>query len=140
MTGRALDGDVRQVLNVEVQVPETAAGRALALAGVEREVTGLPVLVPCSKGPPGSCSKQARQKVACLRQTIHRLAMAAQITEPYALASMAVSFRITQYANQIGSAYSSIPAKAVHAVIPRAVFPAEIRDLVAAWLRPEAVA
>jgi acetamidase/formamidase len=80
--------------------------------------------------------------VACLRQAIRWLAMAARITEPeaYALASMAVSFRVTQYANQTGSAYSSIPAKAVHAVIPKAVFPAEIRDLVAAWLRPKAAA
>jgi acetamidase/formamidase len=30
--------------------------------------------------------------------------------EAYALASMAVSFRVTQYANQTGSAYTSIPA------------------------------
>ncbi len=28
---------------------------------------------------------------------------------------MAVSFRVTQYANQTGSAYTSIPPKAVHA-------------------------
>jgi acetamidase/formamidase len=78
--------------------------------------------------------------VACLRETIHWLAAAAQITEPevYALASMAVSFRVTQYANQTGSAYSSVPAKAVHAVIPKAVFPAEIQDRVGAWLRPQA--
>ena len=80
--------------------------------------------------------------VACLRQAIRWLALGARITEreAYALASMAVSFRITQYANQTGSAYSSIPAKAVHAVIPKAVFPAETRALVAAWLRPGAEA
>ena len=80
--------------------------------------------------------------VGCLRQLIRWLAAAAQITEPeaYALASMAVSFRVTQYSHQTGSAYSSIPAKAVHAVIPKAVFPAEIRDRVAAWLRPGAAA
>jgi acetamidase/formamidase len=79
--------------------------------------------------------------VACLRQLIRWLAAAAQISEPeaYALASMAVSFRVTQYSNQTGSAYSSIPAKAVHAVVPKSVFPAWIRDLVAAWLRPAAV-
>ncbi len=46
VAGRALDGDVGQVLDVEVQVPETAAGRALALAGVEREVAGLPAPAP----------------------------------------------------------------------------------------------
>jgi acetamidase/formamidase len=62
--------------------------------------------------------------VACLRQAIRWLALVARITAPeaYALASMAASFRITQYAHQTGSAYSSIPAKAVHGVIPKAVF------------------
>jgi acetamidase/formamidase len=76
--------------------------------------------------------------VACLRELIHWLSAAAGITESeaYALASMAVSFRVTQYANQTGSAYTSIPPKAVHAVIPKTVFPADIRDRVAAWLRP----
>lgn len=53
-----------------------------------------------------------------------------------ALASMAVSFRVTQYANQTGSAYTSTPPKAVHAVVPKSVFPAELRDRVARWLRP----
>ena len=52
-----------------------------------------------------------------------------------ALASMAVSFRVTQYAHQTGSAYTSIPPKAVHAVIPKSVFPAGLRDRVARWLR-----
>ena len=54
----------------------------------------------------------------------------------YALASMAVSFRVTQYANQTGSAYTSVPPKAVHAVIPKDVFPADICDRIARWLRP----
>jgi acetamidase/formamidase len=76
--------------------------------------------------------------VACLREAIHWLAGAAQISEPevYALASMAFSFRVTQYANQTGSAYTSIPPKAVHAVIPKSVFPAQIRDAIGTWLRP----
>ena len=80
--------------------------------------------------------------VACLRETIHWLAAAAQITEPevYALASMAFSFRVTQYANQTGSAYSSIPPKAVHTVIPKNVFPAEIQQRIGAWLRPQGAA
>jgi hypothetical protein len=38
VAGRALHGDVRQVLDVEVNVTEAAAGRALALASIEREV------------------------------------------------------------------------------------------------------
>jgi acetamidase/formamidase len=76
--------------------------------------------------------------VACLREAIGWLATAAQISESevYALASMAFSFRITQYANQTGSAYTSIPAKAVHAVIPKSIFPPEITARVSAWLRP----
>jgi acetamidase/formamidase len=76
--------------------------------------------------------------VGCLRETIHWLAAAAQITESeaYALASMTVSFRVTQYANQTGSAYTSIPPKAVHAVVPKAVFPPELRDRIGSWLRP----
>jgi len=76
--------------------------------------------------------------VACLREVIRWLPAAAGITGPeaYALASMAVSFRVTQYANQTGSAYTSIPPKAVHAVIPKAIFPAELRDRIGKWLRP----
>jgi acetamidase/formamidase len=76
--------------------------------------------------------------VACLREVIHWLPAAAGISpaEAYALASMAVSFRVTQYANQTGSAYTSIPPRAVHAVIPKSIFPADIRDRVGAWLRP----
>ncbi len=76
--------------------------------------------------------------VTCLRELIHWLSAAAGITGPeaYALASMAVSFRVTQYANQTGSAYTSTPPKAVHAVIPKSVFPAGLRDRVARWLRP----
>src|SRR3984957_7458077 len=76
--------------------------------------------------------------VACLREVISWLPLAAGITGPeaYALASMAVSFRVTQYANQTGSAYTSIPPKAVHAVIPKSIFPAETRARISAWLRP----
>jgi acetamidase/formamidase len=76
--------------------------------------------------------------VACLRQVIYWLPAAAGLTGPeaYVLASMAVSFRVTQYANQTGSAYTSIPPKAVHAVIPKAVFPDDLHDRVGRWLRP----
>ena len=49
---------------------------------------------------------------------------------------MAFSFRVTQYSNQTGSAYSSVPAKAVHAVISKSVFPTEIVDRIGARLRP----
>ena len=49
---------------------------------------------------------------------------------------MAVSFRVTQYAHQTASAYTSAPPKAVHAVIPKAIFPPGLRDQVQRWLRP----
>jgi acetamidase/formamidase len=76
--------------------------------------------------------------VACLREVIHWLSNASGISEAevYALASMCVSFRITQYSHQTASAYSSTPPKAVHAVILKEIFPSEIRDRVGAWLRP----
>ena len=44
--GRALDADVGQVLDVEVDVAKAAAGGALPLAGVEREVPRLPAPPP----------------------------------------------------------------------------------------------
>jgi acetamidase/formamidase len=56
--------------------------------------------------------------------------------ETYALCSMAMSFRVTQYAHQTGSAYSSTPPKAVHGMVPRGIFPARLQPRVGAWLRP----
>jgi acetamidase/formamidase len=79
---------------------------------------------------------------ACLRELIHWLSTATELTasEAYALASMAVSFRVTQYAHQTSSAYSSTPPKAVHAVIPKTIFPPALRDQITHWLRPGTVA
>jgi acetamidase/formamidase len=76
--------------------------------------------------------------VACLREVIHWLSSASGISESeaYALASMSVSFRITQYSHQTASAYSSTPPKAVHAIIPKDVFPSDIRGRIDTWLRP----
>jgi acetamidase/formamidase len=56
--------------------------------------------------------------------------------EAYALCSMQVSFRVTQYANQTGPAYTSIPPKAVHGMVPKHIFPDELRQRIGAWLRP----
>ena len=66
--------------------------------------------------------------VACLRQLIAWLHAASGIStsEAYALCSMAVSFRVTQYSNQTASAYSSTPPKAVHGLIPKSVFTADL--------------
>jgi acetamidase/formamidase len=76
--------------------------------------------------------------VASLRQTIKWLSGAAGISESeaYALCSLGASFRVTQYSHQTGSAYDAVPPKAVHAVIPKTLFPDTMRDRIGAWLRP----
>jgi acetamidase/formamidase len=76
--------------------------------------------------------------VACLRELIAWLHLSAGISESeaYALCSMAASFRVTQYSNQTGSAYSSIPSKTVHGMVPKSVFPLDTQNRVDAWLRP----
>jgi hypothetical protein len=38
---------------------------------------------------------------------------------------MVVSFRVTQYAHQTGSAYSTAPPKTVDGLVPKDHFPAE---------------
>ena len=78
--------------------------------------------------------------MACLRNLISWLHVAAGITEgeAYALCSMAVSFRVTQYAHQTGSAYTSTPPKTVHGMVPKDLFPAKLRDRIGTWLRPAA--
>jgi acetamidase/formamidase len=76
--------------------------------------------------------------VATVRQTIKWLSSAAGISESeaYALCSLGASFRVTQYSHQTGSAYDAVPPKAVHAVIPKTLFPDTMRDRIGAWLRP----
>lgn len=74
--------------------------------------------------------------VSCLRTTLRWLHLAVGMDErdAYALCSMAVSFRVTQYAEQTGSAYTSIPPRAVHAVIPKSLFSEELQAAVTSWL------
>jgi acetamidase/formamidase len=78
--------------------------------------------------------------VACLWVLIAWLHAASGLSdgEAYALCSMAVSFRVTQYANQTVSAYTSTPPKPVHGLVPKSIFPARVVDKVADWLRPAA--
>ena len=61
---------------------------------------------------------------ASLRQTINWLSDATGLAknDVYALCSIAASFRITQYSHQIASNYTTIPAKTVHGVLPKAIF------------------
>ena len=77
--------------------------------------------------------------VACLRSLIGWLHNASGISEPeaYALCSLAVSFRVTQYSHQTASAYSATPPKIVHGMVPKRVFPDALQRRIGAWLRPE---
>jgi acetamidase/formamidase len=54
----------------------------------------------------------------------------------YALASIAGSFRITQYANQTGSVYTNSPLKAVHGVLPKSIFDTARLAQIAHSVRP----
>jgi len=56
--------------------------------------------------------------------------------DAYALSSMAVSFRVTQWANQTGSVYSSTPPRTIHAVIPKPVLGERVLRRIDASLRP----
>jgi len=64
---------------------------------------------------------------ACLRQMIGWVSKSTGMDpqDAYSLASIAANFRITQYSNQTASNYTSIPAKTVHAMLPKAVFDSE---------------
>lgn len=87
---------------------------------------------------PGFAANLDDALVASLRQTIKWISTAAGTTESeaYALCSMGVSFRVTQYSHQTASAYDSVPPKAVHSVVPKTLFPDPIRERIGAWLRP----
>ena len=89
--------------------------------------------------------------VACLRELIAWLHAASGVSEgeAYALCSMAASFRVTQYAHQTGSAYTSTPPKTVHPTprprrrrstvsCPKSIFPANLQAQIGGWLRPDA--
>lgn len=75
-----------------------------------------------------------------LRRTIAWLSKATGLApqDAYALASLSGSFRVTQYARQLESNYTSAPAKAVQAMIPRSIFAPAMAARVAAILRNSA--
>jgi acetamidase/formamidase len=62
--------------------------------------------------------------VACLRGMIKWTSRTAKMNprDVYPLCSMAASFRVTQYSNQTGSVYSSVPPRAVHCMLAKSVF------------------
>lgn len=75
---------------------------------------------------------------ACVRTAIEWLHAHGGIDrrDAYALCSMAVSFRVTQWADQTGSVYSSIPPRAIHAVIPKDVLGDVVVGRIEASMRP----
>lgn len=74
---------------------------------------------------------------ACVRTAIDWLNVHAQLDrrDAYALCSMAISFRVTQYANQTGSVYSAIPPRAIHAMIPKAILGERLVERIARSMR-----
>jgi acetamidase/formamidase len=56
--------------------------------------------------------------------------------DAYALCSMAVSFRVTQWADQTGSVYSATPPRTIHAVIPKAVLGERLTARIETSMRP----
>jgi acetamidase/formamidase len=76
----------------------------------------------------------------CVRAAIDWLHEHAQLDrrDAYALCSIAVAFRVTQYANQTGSVYTSIPPRTIHATIPKAVLGDRLLGRIHASMRPPA--
>jgi len=77
---------------------------------------------------------------ASLRQMIAWLSTASGLPrgDAYALASIAGSFRVTQYAHQINTNYRNIPPKAVHGMLPKEIFDPALRRRIDSALRPGA--
>jgi acetamidase/formamidase len=56
--------------------------------------------------------------------------------DAYALCSMAVSFRVTQFADQTGSVYTATPPKTIHAMIPKSVLGERVLGAIQRSMRP----
>jgi acetamidase/formamidase len=67
--------------------------------------------------------------VACLRGMIKWTSRTAKMDprDIYPLCSMAASFRVTQFSDQTGSVYTSVPPRAVHCMLPKSVFSPSLR-------------
>jgi hypothetical protein len=51
---------------------------------------------------------------------------------------MAVSFRVTQFADQTGSVYTATPPRTIHAMIPKHVLGERLRGRIERSMRPAA--
>ena len=58
--------------------------------------------------------------------------------DAYALCSMAISFRVTQWADQTGSVYSAIPPRTIHATIPKELLGERLQARIEDSMRPPA--
>jgi acetamidase/formamidase len=58
--------------------------------------------------------------------------------DAYALCSMAISFRVTQWADQTGSVYSAIPPRTIHATIPKELLGERLQTRIEDSMRPPA--
>jgi acetamidase/formamidase len=58
--------------------------------------------------------------------------------DAYALCSMAVSFRVTQWADQTGTVYTSKPPRTIHAMIPKDVLGERVLERIGSSMRPQA--
>jgi len=141
--GRIWLGDVH-ALQGDGVVDQTAIETAAEVLEVRYDLhKGVALRAPLAETPSdwiglGFADNLDDALVACLRELIAWLHAASGISEgeAYALCSMAASFRVTQYAHQTGSAYTSTPPKTVHGLVPKSIFPADIGERVRAWLRP----
>jgi acetamidase/formamidase len=75
---------------------------------------------------------------SCVRATIEWLNLHGGVDrrDAYAFCSMAVSFRVTQWANQTGSVYSAIPPRTIHAVVPKSVLGDRVAGRIETSMRP----
>jgi acetamidase/formamidase len=75
--------------------------------------------------------------VACLRQMIGWLSTATDIApeDCYGIFSVAGSFRVTQYANQTGTVYSTVPPKGIHCMLPKNIFSTALQQRIATFTR-----
>jgi acetamidase/formamidase len=74
---------------------------------------------------------------SALRNAIAWISAATTLSpqDVYALYSIVGSFRVTQYAHQLGSAYTSVPSKTVHGMLPKSVFERDVARAISSHFR-----
>jgi len=76
----------------------------------------------------------------CVRTAITWLGTHAGLDrrDAYALCSLAISFRVTQWADQTGTVYSAIPPRTIPAMIPKSVMGDRLLERIDSSMRPPA--